>query len=100
MIPLLLTALAQTPATADLPASIALDILRPHFNTTATSLLSAAAFASGRVAIGPAHVSFELPFFRVDPSPPSPAGPTSTLGNPYIGVEFGGKGQASHVRLS
>src|SRR5437762_9144298 len=101
MIPLLFVALAQTSPTTDLlPTSIALDILRPHFNMAPTSLLSVGAFASGRVSVGPAHLFFELPFFNVDPSPPSPAGPTSTLGNPYLGMEFGDTGHRSHMRLS
>jgi hypothetical protein len=93
IIPPLLIALAQTP-------SIGLDILRPHFNTAETSLLSVAAFASGGAAVGPAHLVFELPYFRVDPSPPAPDGPTSTLGNPYVGIEFGGQGKSNHVTLS
>lgn len=96
MIPLLLVVLAQTPPAT----SVALDILRPHFNATGTSLLSVAAFASGRVAIGPVRLFLEVPFFRVDPTPPSPLGPTSTLGNPYVGLEFGGKGKSNHVRLN
>src|SRR6266513_1392977 len=101
MIPLLFIALAQIPKPANLPGtSIALDILRPHFNSGATSLLSVAAFASGRLAVGPAYLFVELPFFNVDPSPPSVAGPTSTIGNPYAGIEFGDRRLGGHTRLS
>jgi hypothetical protein len=95
MLSLLFVALLQTPTTANLPTTgIALDILRPQFNTVETSLLSVAVYASGRAAVGPAGLVFELPFFRVDPNP---GGPTSTLGNPYVGVEFG---RGSHTRVS
>ena len=101
MIPLLFIALAQIPKPANLPgSSIALDILRPHFIPGATSLLSVAAFASGRLAVGPAYLFVELPFFNVDPSPPSAAGPTSTIGNPYVGIEFGDRRLGGHTRLS
>jgi hypothetical protein len=77
-----------------LPArGLAVDILRPHFNTAKTSLLSVAAFASGRARVGPVGLSFELPYFRVDPNP---GGPTATLGNPYVGIELG---RGSHTRV-
>ena len=90
MLPILFL-LAQSP----LPSrGLAVDILRPHFNNAETSLLSVAAFASGRVAVGPVVLRFELPYFRIDPSP---GGPTATLGNPYVGVELG---RGTHTRVS
>jgi hypothetical protein len=86
----LLIVLAQTPTTANLPATgIALDVLRPHYRGSAeTSLFSVAAYASGRTTIGSMHLYVELPFAHVDVPF---AGPNSTLGNPYLGVELGGE---------
>src|SRR5688572_17053075 len=68
MIALLAIVLAQTPTTANLPATgIAIDVLRPSFRGSVDrSLISAAAYLSGRAPIGRAHLLFEVPFAHQD----------------------------------
>jgi hypothetical protein len=74
------------PWTANLPTrGVSLDFLRPKFDGGGTSLTSGAAFLSARFPIGSAAIRFELPYARV-------AGPgfsSSTIGNPYVGLETG-----------
>lgn len=78
---------AQMPWTANLPSQgLALDFLRPKFGAGATALTSGALFLSGRFAVGTnAAFKFELPYARFAQSGFS----SSTIGNPYIGAEFG-----------
>ena len=100
MIPFLVILFVQTPTIANLHTTgMSVDILRPHFTIGETSLLSVAVFASGRTRLGKARLYFELPYFRLDPSG---GNVTSTLGNPYLGIEFGdheGLGGSAGVRL-
>ncbi len=78
---------AQMPWTANLPSQgLALDFLRPKFGGGVTSLTSGAVFLSGRFAVGTnAAFKFELPYARAA----GDAFSSSTIGDPYIGAEFG-----------
>ncbi len=80
---------AQMPWTTNLPQrGLALDILRPKFQGGGTSLTSVAAFLSGRFPMGSLALRFELPAARgSDPF----SGSSSTLGNPYVGLETRGE---------
>jgi hypothetical protein len=82
---LAIVTLVQMPWTSHLPAKgVALDFLRPKFDGAETSLTSAAAYLSGRFPIGGAYsLHFELPFAHLGASGTS----STTLGNPYIGLE-------------
>lgn len=76
---------AQMPWTANLPQrGVALDILRPKFQGGGTSLTSVAMYLSGRFGSGSMNFRFELPvaFGSV-----SFGGSSTTLGNPYLGLE-------------
>jgi hypothetical protein len=87
---LLLLLLAQTPTTANLPAhGVAFDVLRPDFRgSSGLSLMSFAMFFSGRIPMSKGALHFELPLAHADAEN---AGQSTTLGNPYIGFEFGGQ---------
>jgi hypothetical protein len=86
---LLAITLAQMPWTVNLPRNgLAIDILRPKFSAGETSLISIAAFISGRIPMGEAALRFELPIAR---GSTDFTGSSMTLGNPYIGVETGGE---------
>jgi len=78
---------AQMPWTIHLPQrGAAIDILRPKFQGGGTSLTSVAVYLSGRVPLGvTSSLRFELPFALLTSSGTS----SSTIGNPYIGVEDG-----------
>jgi len=80
---------AQEPWTANVPRrGFALDFLRPAFRGGGTSLTSFAVFLSGRAPMGDkTAIRFELPFAR---GSNDFGGSSSTLGNPYVGVETGG----------
>jgi len=84
---------AQMPWTANLPSQgLALDFLRPKFNGGGTSLTSGAVFLSGRFAVGTnAAFKFELPYARIA----GDAFSSSTIGDPYIGAEFGTTGSTT-----
>jgi hypothetical protein len=80
---------AQMPWTANLPQQgFALDILRPKVQGGGTTLTSFAAYASGRFPVGGMSIRFELPYARLAVT--GGGGSSSTIGNPYIGVETGG----------
>jgi len=101
MIALLAIVLAQTPTTANLPATgIAIDVLRPSFRGSVDrSLISAAAYLSGRAPIGRAHLLFEVPFAHQDTEF---SGSSTMVGNPYVGIELAaatGVSAALGVRL-
>jgi len=87
VLPLPLT--AQEPWTANVPRrGVALDFLRPKFQGGGTSLTSFAVFLSGRAPMGDkTAIRFELPFAR---GSTDFGGSSSSLGNPYVGVETGG----------
>jgi len=78
---------AQMPWTSNLPSQgLALDFLRPKFGAGPTALTSGALFLSGRFAMGTnSAFKFELPYARAAQSGFS----SSTIGDPYIGAEFG-----------
>lgn len=81
---------AQMPWTANLPQrGVALDILRPKMQGGGTSLTSFAVYASGRFPVGGMRIRFELPYSRL--SVTGGVGSSSTIGNPYIGIETGGE---------
>lgn len=82
--------LAQMPWTHNLPPrGFALDILRPKTQGGGTTLTSFAVYASGHVPVGRMRLRFEVPFARIAAS--GFPGSSSTIGNPYIGVETGGE---------
>ncbi|MGH7608281.1 MAG: hypothetical protein ACREME_13190 [Gemmatimonadales bacterium] len=78
---------AQMPWTANLPPhGGALDLLRPKLRGGGTSLTSLAAYASARLPLGPrTTLRFELPVATVSTDLSS----STSLGNPYLGLEFG-----------
>ncbi|MDP3938590.1 MAG: hypothetical protein Q8R92_10705 [Deltaproteobacteria bacterium] len=78
----------QMPWTAALPPhGASLDILRPKFDGGGTSLTSVAVFASARMPMGNVSLRVELPFAHIATDP---GGSSSSLGNPYVGIETGG----------
>lgn len=79
----------QMPWTAHLPQhGAAIDLLRPKFESGATSLASFAAYASARMPLGGSNLRVELPFARVATTS---GGSSTSFGNPYIGLEVGGE---------
>jgi len=81
---------AQMPWTANLPPrGVALDILRPKIQGGGTTLASFAAYASGRFPVGGMRIRFELPYARL--AGDGAGGSSSTIGNPYVGLETGGE---------
>lgn len=77
--------LAQMPWTSHLPQrGIALDVLRPKFEGGETSTTSAAAYLGGRFPTGGSFsLRVEVPYAHLGATGVS----SSTLGNPYIGLE-------------
>jgi len=76
---------AQMPWTIHLPQrGAAIDILRPKLQGGGSSLTTFAVYLSGRLPLGgTSSLRFELPFALASDAS------SSTIGNPYIGVEDG-----------
>lgn len=84
----------QMPWTAGLPQhGASLDLLRPKFEGGGTSLTSFAVFASARMPLGGSTLRVELPFARLSTTSGTSS---SSFGNPYIGLEFGGDKRVSY----
>ncbi len=79
---------AQMPWSSSLrQGGVSLDILRPKFQGGGTSFVSVAAFFSARLPLGSTTVRIEVPYA----GGATDLGSSSSLGNPYVGLELGGQ---------
>jgi hypothetical protein len=71
-------------------AEVALEVLRPDFDSGDVTFLSSAVFLSGRYPLSDAvDVVVEIPISHFGVDGPVRTGSETALGNPYVGVELG-----------